>query len=291
MSRHSRHPELHRSERVGWACRRAGRQRWHRLGGRPGGRRGGQRRLAAILATGVAGTVAGAMSMAAGEYVSVQTQADTEAADLAMESASCAKTRTANWRSWPRSTATAAWSLRWRGRWPNSLPPTMRWVPTPAMSWASPTPCAPPAAGSAGLGRCVHLRCGAASADRPARAGRQGRTDDHASTLLGLCLTGAVAAQAGGARLCAIRVMFWGALAMAPLPASVACSAPGVMTGMLPAALHCWPRWPAWPAGAPKVMPASPHAASMAPARWRFRNRSSRSCWKAASRCVPRTSR
>ncbi|WP_204303108.1 VIT1/CCC1 transporter family protein, partial [Klebsiella pneumoniae] len=40
---------------------------------------------ATILATGVAGTVAGAMSMAAGEYVSVQTQADTEAADLAME--------------------------------------------------------------------------------------------------------------------------------------------------------------------------------------------------------------
>ena len=38
-----------------------------------------------ILATGVAGTVAGAMSMAAGEYVSVQTQADTEDADLAME--------------------------------------------------------------------------------------------------------------------------------------------------------------------------------------------------------------
>lgn len=38
-----------------------------------------------ILITGVAGLVAGAMSMAAGEYVSVQSQADTEAADIAKE--------------------------------------------------------------------------------------------------------------------------------------------------------------------------------------------------------------
>jgi VIT1/CCC1 family predicted Fe2+/Mn2+ transporter len=40
---------------------------------------------AAILLAGVAGTVAGAMSMAAGEYVSVSSQADIEAADLAIE--------------------------------------------------------------------------------------------------------------------------------------------------------------------------------------------------------------
>lgn len=38
-----------------------------------------------ILLSGVAGLVAGAMSMAAGEYVSVCSQADTEAADLARE--------------------------------------------------------------------------------------------------------------------------------------------------------------------------------------------------------------
>ena len=44
-----------------------------------------------ILTTGVAGLVAGAMSMAAGEYVSVHSQADTEAADLARESAELAK--------------------------------------------------------------------------------------------------------------------------------------------------------------------------------------------------------
>jgi VIT1/CCC1 family predicted Fe2+/Mn2+ transporter len=38
-----------------------------------------------ILITGVAGLVAGAMSMAAGEYVSVQSQADTEHADIKRE--------------------------------------------------------------------------------------------------------------------------------------------------------------------------------------------------------------
>jgi VIT1/CCC1 family predicted Fe2+/Mn2+ transporter len=40
-----------------------------------------------VLVTGVAGLVAGSMSMAAGEYVSVHSQADTEKADLALERA------------------------------------------------------------------------------------------------------------------------------------------------------------------------------------------------------------
>lgn len=40
-----------------------------------------------VLVAGVAGLVAGAMSMAAGEYVSVHSQADTEEADLARERA------------------------------------------------------------------------------------------------------------------------------------------------------------------------------------------------------------
>ena len=43
-----------------------------------------------VLLTGVAGLVAGAMSMAAGEYVSVHSQADTEKADLARERAEIA---------------------------------------------------------------------------------------------------------------------------------------------------------------------------------------------------------
>src|ERR1700731_5125746 len=40
-----------------------------------------------VLVAGVAGLVAGAMSMAAGEYVSVHSQADTEQADLRLERA------------------------------------------------------------------------------------------------------------------------------------------------------------------------------------------------------------
>lgn len=43
-----------------------------------------------ILLTGIAGLVAGAMSMAAGEYVSVSSQADTEKADLNREKAELA---------------------------------------------------------------------------------------------------------------------------------------------------------------------------------------------------------
>jgi VIT1/CCC1 family predicted Fe2+/Mn2+ transporter len=43
-----------------------------------------------VILAGVAGLVAGAMSMAAGEYVSVSSQADTEAADLAREGAELA---------------------------------------------------------------------------------------------------------------------------------------------------------------------------------------------------------
>src|SRR3546814_6978995 len=43
-----------------------------------------------ILVAGIAALVAGAMSMAAGEYVSVSSQADTEQADLAREKAELA---------------------------------------------------------------------------------------------------------------------------------------------------------------------------------------------------------
>jgi VIT1/CCC1 family predicted Fe2+/Mn2+ transporter len=43
------------------------------------------RRNSAVLIAGVAGLVAGSMSMAAGEYVSVSSQADTESADLTRE--------------------------------------------------------------------------------------------------------------------------------------------------------------------------------------------------------------
>ena len=82
-----RHSERHRSERIGWL-------RAAVLGADDGivstaslvvgvAAAGSPRH--AILLAGVAGLVAGALSMAAGEYVSVGSQADTENADLATE--------------------------------------------------------------------------------------------------------------------------------------------------------------------------------------------------------------
>lgn len=82
-----RHLERHRTHRVGWL-------RAAVLGANDGivstaslvlgvAAAGADRQ--AILVAGVAGLVAGAMSMAAGEYVSVSSQSDTEQADLARE--------------------------------------------------------------------------------------------------------------------------------------------------------------------------------------------------------------
>src|SRR5262245_46504709 len=48
-----------------------------------------------IIIAGVAGLVAGALSMAAGEYVSVSSQADTERADLELERTALAERPTA----------------------------------------------------------------------------------------------------------------------------------------------------------------------------------------------------
>jgi vacuolar iron transporter family protein len=79
--------ELHRSGRIGWL--RAG-----VLGANDGlistsslvvGVASAQPSRATILVAAVAGLVAGALSMAAGEYVSVSSQADTEHADLRQE--------------------------------------------------------------------------------------------------------------------------------------------------------------------------------------------------------------
>ena len=81
------HRELHRSERIGWL-------RAAVLGANDGivstaslvvGVAASGASRGAVLVAGVAGLVAGAMSMAAGEYVSVSSQADTEEADLARE--------------------------------------------------------------------------------------------------------------------------------------------------------------------------------------------------------------
>ena len=81
------HPEIHRTARIGWL-------RAAVLGANDGivstasllvGVAAASVSRAELLTVGTAGLVAGAMSMAAGEYVSVSSQADTESADLARE--------------------------------------------------------------------------------------------------------------------------------------------------------------------------------------------------------------
>jgi len=90
LNRHTeRHSERHRTAHIGWL-------RAAVLGANDGivstaslmlgvatANAGGN--VNAVLLSGLAGLVAGAMAMAAGEYVSVHSQADTERADLARE--------------------------------------------------------------------------------------------------------------------------------------------------------------------------------------------------------------
>jgi VIT1/CCC1 family predicted Fe2+/Mn2+ transporter len=89
MTSFRRHTERHRTDRIGWL-------RAAVLGANDGivstaslvvGVAAAGSTQGSILVAGTAGLVAGAMSMAAGEYVSVHSQADTEKADLARERA------------------------------------------------------------------------------------------------------------------------------------------------------------------------------------------------------------
>ncbi len=84
---HISHRETHRNDRIGWL-------RAAILGANDGivstaslivGVAAAHADTRAVLLSGLAGLVAGAMSMAAGEYVSVSSQADTEKADLDRE--------------------------------------------------------------------------------------------------------------------------------------------------------------------------------------------------------------
>ena len=88
----SPHRELHRTEHIGW-------MRAAVLGANDGlistsslivGVAAAQTAREPVLLAAVAGLVAGALSMAAGEYVSVSSQADTERADLERERAELA---------------------------------------------------------------------------------------------------------------------------------------------------------------------------------------------------------
>ena len=171
-----------------------------------------------VVVAGIAGLVAGAMSMAAGEYVSVHSQADTEKADLKLERAEL-KTDDEG----ERKELAAIYIAR-------GLDPTLaKKVADQLMAHdalgahardelgisaafsARPIQAALASAGSFAVGAAMPLLVTAIAPEArliPLVSG---------TSLLFLALLGGLAARAGGAgvTLGAIRVTFWGALAMA----------------------------------------------------------------------------
>jgi VIT1/CCC1 family predicted Fe2+/Mn2+ transporter len=215
-----RHAERHRTDRIGWL-------RAAVLGANDGivstaslvlGVAAASASHATILLTGVAGLVAGAMSMAAGEYVSVHSQADTENADLSRERAELQANPAAEERELTAIYVTrgldaglarqvasqlmAHDALGAHARDELGISTTMS---------ARPVQAALASAASFAAGAALPLAVAALS-PMPALA-----TTVSLTSLLFLALLGATAARAGGADMLhgAGRVAFWGALAMA----------------------------------------------------------------------------
>jgi VIT1/CCC1 family predicted Fe2+/Mn2+ transporter len=215
-----RHIERHRTDRIGWL-------RAAVLGANDGivstaslvlGVAAAHGTHEAVMVAGIAGLVAGAMSMAAGEYVSVRSQADSEAAALEMERKElAADTDGAEHRELAAiyvgrglESALAAEvatqlmvhdKLGAHARDELGISETLS---------ARPIQAALTSAASFAVGAALPLLAAAAapSALIPVVAG---------SSLVFLALLGGVAASVGGAKVTtgALRVLFWGALAMA----------------------------------------------------------------------------
>ena len=214
------HSEIHRSQRVGWL-------RAAVLGANDGivstasliiGVAAASTSHDGILLAGAAGLVAGAMSMAAGEYVSVSSQSDTENADLAIEK----KSLDQNFESEIEELAKI-----YEGR--GLKPALAEQVAEELMAYdalgaharddigisqsvsAQPIQAAFSSAGAFTVGAALPL------AVAWLVSGEQLIPAVAALSLLFLAALGATAARVGGASIAvgAIRVTFWGALAMA----------------------------------------------------------------------------
>ena len=214
------HHEIHRSHRVGWL-------RAAVLGANDGivstasliiGVAAANTQQEGILLAGVAGLVAGAMSMAAGEYVSVSSQSDTENADLQIEK----KSLEDNFESEQEELAKI---YETRG----IEPVLAQQVAEQLMAHdalgahardeigiletgnAQPIQAALYSAGTFTVGAALPLLVAWAV------PGKQLILSVALLSLVFLALLGAIAARAGGAKMSvgAIRVTFWGALAMA----------------------------------------------------------------------------
>lgn len=214
-----RHDERHRTHRTGWL-------RAAVLGANDGivstaslvlGVAAAGAETRAILVAGVAGLVAGAMSMAAGEYVSVSSQADAERADLARERKELAANPAQEHeelaaiyvqRGLDRPLAsrvatqlTAHDALGAHGRDELGISDTMA---------ARPVQAALTSAATFAAGAALPLLMVLLLPDAALTWGLAG------SSLLFLALLGLIAARAGGAPVLAsvLRVCFWGSLAM-----------------------------------------------------------------------------
>jgi len=215
-----RKKERHRTERVGWL-------RAAVLGANDGilstaslvlGVAAAHATHSNVVVAGVSGLVAGAMAMAAGEYVSVHSQADTERADLKLERTELKTDRKGEHKelmaiyvargldpSLAKQVAEqliAHDALGAHARDELGISPALR---------ARPIQAALASAGSFVAGAILPLMVTAITPEAgliPLVAG---------TSLLFLALLGGLAARAGGAgvTLGAIRVTFWGALAMA----------------------------------------------------------------------------
>ena len=172
-----------------------------------------------VLLAGVAGLVAGAMSMAAGEYVSVSSQADTEAADLSRERSELAVSPAFEQREL---------SLIYQKRGLDKA--TADAVATQLMAkdaigahardelsithitTARPVQAALTSAATFTTGASLSLAAAWLSPFGPPMI-----VSVSAASLLFLAMLGAIGAKAGGAPVgkATLRVAFWGALAMA----------------------------------------------------------------------------
>lgn len=214
------HFEAHRTHRIGWL-------RAAVLGANDGivstaslllGVAAASASQTTLLLTGVAALVAGAMSMAAGEYVSVSSQADTEKADLAREKAELVVDPAAELRE-----LTAIYMAR-------GLTPALAAQVATELSAhdalgahardelgisnafsAKPLQAALASAASFAVGAVLPLGVAALA---PMQSVMQWVAS---ASLLSLALLGVVAARAGGSALwpSVWRVTFWGVLAMA----------------------------------------------------------------------------
>jgi vacuolar iron transporter family protein len=214
------HGESHRGERIGWL-------RAAVLGANDGlistsslvvGVASAEPSRGAILLAAVAGLAAGALSMAAGEYVSVSSQADTEKADLARERRELTATPEAERAELAGIYVSRGLSSDLAGQVADQLMAhdalgahARDELGIVEMTRARPIQAAVASAASFAVGAAPPAILAALLPTRFVGPGIVG------VTLLLLLALGAMAARLGGASIArgALRVAFWGAVAMA----------------------------------------------------------------------------